>query len=36
MEIEDVLKEIGFTEYKIKVYKTLLSLITGTPREVAK
>jgi sugar-specific transcriptional regulator TrmB len=36
MEIEDVLKEIGFTEYKAKVYKTLLSLITATPREIAK
>jgi len=36
MELEEVLKEIGFTEYKVKVYKTLLSLITATPREIAK
>jgi len=36
MEIDEVLKEIGFNEYKAKIYKTLLSLVTATPREIAK
>jgi sugar-specific transcriptional regulator TrmB len=36
MEIDEVLKEIGFSEYKTKVYKTLLSIVTATPREIAK
>jgi sugar-specific transcriptional regulator TrmB len=36
MEIDEILKEIGFTEYKAKIYKTLLFLVTATPREIAK
>jgi sugar-specific transcriptional regulator TrmB len=36
MEIDEILKEIGFGEYKAKIYKTLLSLVTATPREIAK
>jgi sugar-specific transcriptional regulator TrmB len=36
MEIDEVLKEIGFNEYKAKIYKTLLSLVTATPREIGK
>jgi sugar-specific transcriptional regulator TrmB len=36
MEIDEILKELGFSEYKIKLYKTLLSFTAATPREVAK
>ena len=36
MELEEVLKEIGFTEYKVKVYKTLLYLGIASSATVAK
>ena len=36
MEIEEILKEIGFTEYKSKVYKTLLFLGIASSATVAK
>ncbi|MGC9150133.1 MAG: helix-turn-helix domain-containing protein, partial [Candidatus Micrarchaeia archaeon] len=36
MEIEEILKEIGFNSSKAKVYKVLLSLVTSTPNEIAK
>ena len=36
MELEEILKEIGFTEYKAKVYKTLLFLGIASSATVAK
>ena len=36
MELEEVLKEVGFTEYKAKVYKTLLFLGIASSATVAK
>jgi len=36
MELEEVLKEIGFTEYKAKVYKALLFLGIASSATVAK
>jgi sugar-specific transcriptional regulator TrmB len=36
MQLEEVLKKIGFTEYKAKVYKTLLSLGIASSATVAK
>ena len=36
MELEEILKEIGFTEYKAKVYKTLLFLGIANSAVVAK
>jgi sugar-specific transcriptional regulator TrmB len=36
MEIEELLRELGFKEYEIKVYKALLFLVSATPREIAK
>ena len=36
MEIEEILKEIGFTEYKAKVYKALLFLGIASSATVAK
>jgi sugar-specific transcriptional regulator TrmB len=36
MQLEEILKEIGFTEYKAKVYKTLLFLGIASSATVAK
>jgi len=36
MEIEELLRELGFKEYEIKAYKALLFLVSATPREIAK
>ena len=36
MQLEEILKEIGFTEYKAKVYKTLLFLWIASSATVAK
>jgi len=36
MEIEELLKELGFKEYEIKAYKAILFLVSATPREIAK
>jgi sugar-specific transcriptional regulator TrmB len=36
MQLEEILKEIGFTEYKSKVYKTLLFLGIASSATVAK
>jgi len=36
MEIEEILKEIGFSDYKAKVYKTLLYLGIASSAVVAK
>jgi sugar-specific transcriptional regulator TrmB len=36
MEIDEILRQLGFKEYEIKAYKTLLFLASATPREIAK
>jgi sugar-specific transcriptional regulator TrmB len=36
MEIDEILRQLGFKEYEIKAYTTLLFLVSATPREIAK
>ncbi|MGB9703654.1 MAG: TrmB family transcriptional regulator [Candidatus Micrarchaeales archaeon] len=36
MQLEEVLKKIGFNEYKIKTYKALFSLGTASPSSISK
>jgi sugar-specific transcriptional regulator TrmB len=36
MEIEEILSQLGFTEYESKVYKTLFFFVSATAREIAR
>jgi sugar-specific transcriptional regulator TrmB len=36
MEIDEILRQLGFKEYEIKAYRILLFLASATPREIAK
>jgi sugar-specific transcriptional regulator TrmB len=36
MELEEILSQLGFTEYESRVYKTLFFFVSATAREIAK